>query len=379
MGIQTPSLSYFLTSSDTSLESFELSRLNSVSNLRKEMNDVMEEWVEAEVQARFARMVRQCARLHYAPVASASTEIASPGSQTALHNFQRTVVLLPAAGANRVAAPERHCEPLSDRTDSVHEPPENHSPQPREAIVSRSKATKCVRFPRATVEPPAVERAAPEPRKIATSIEPPKVAAALEPSTVVASIEPPMISASVEAPPTAAANSQLAPTKCPREVARFSHGRARRVANPFGVRPNLRYLSYTNGPHKTRPLKPRQEFVRESIASGRCDTPPVTIEFAVPALFPPPSAIRAGRPHRNFRTISNSFRGRMRQKSRASAAALHSLQAFFPRRLCTTRDAGEFPSSARESRPPDDSTIRRPTKTPSPLYFKSLNSKYPIH
>lgn len=46
---------YLLTSSPASIESFHLSRMNAVANLRKELHEIFEEWVEAEVQARLAR------------------------------------------------------------------------------------------------------------------------------------------------------------------------------------------------------------------------------------------------------------------------------------------------------------------------------------
>src|SRR5579862_8806736 len=48
-------LEYLFTSSEASIESFHLSRLNTVANLRKELLEVFEEWVEAEVQARLAQ------------------------------------------------------------------------------------------------------------------------------------------------------------------------------------------------------------------------------------------------------------------------------------------------------------------------------------
>jgi len=57
-----PPLEFFLTSSDTGLQSFELSRMNRASNLRKELRQVMEEWIQAEVNARFARWVLESRR-----------------------------------------------------------------------------------------------------------------------------------------------------------------------------------------------------------------------------------------------------------------------------------------------------------------------------
>jgi hypothetical protein len=48
-------LEYLFTSSGASIESFHLSRLNAVANLRKELHEIFDEWVEAEVQARLAQ------------------------------------------------------------------------------------------------------------------------------------------------------------------------------------------------------------------------------------------------------------------------------------------------------------------------------------
>ena len=56
--IQLP-LEHLLTSSQPSLEEFELSRLACSSNLRKEICQVLDEWVEAEVGARLTRWILQ--------------------------------------------------------------------------------------------------------------------------------------------------------------------------------------------------------------------------------------------------------------------------------------------------------------------------------
>jgi hypothetical protein len=67
MAATRPSLEYLVTSSQQSLESFELSRLNQASNLRKELRDVVEEWVQTEVDARFARWILECRRTETTP------------------------------------------------------------------------------------------------------------------------------------------------------------------------------------------------------------------------------------------------------------------------------------------------------------------------
>ena len=66
-------LEYLFTSSGASIESFHLSRLNAVANLRKELHKIFEEWVEAEVQARLAQWL--LARKN-------SETLAHPGSVT---------------------------------------------------------------------------------------------------------------------------------------------------------------------------------------------------------------------------------------------------------------------------------------------------------
>jgi hypothetical protein len=62
MGHDCPPLEHLVTSSNITLESFELSRLNRVSNLRKEVRQILDEWIEAEVAGRIARWILDCRR-----------------------------------------------------------------------------------------------------------------------------------------------------------------------------------------------------------------------------------------------------------------------------------------------------------------------------
>jgi hypothetical protein len=48
-------LDYLATCSKPSLEAFELGRLNRAANLRKELRDILEAWIQAEGEARLAR------------------------------------------------------------------------------------------------------------------------------------------------------------------------------------------------------------------------------------------------------------------------------------------------------------------------------------
>jgi hypothetical protein len=57
MGSTHPPLESLLKLSQNCLEGFELSRLNRISNLRKEFREVLDEWIEFEIEARFARWV----------------------------------------------------------------------------------------------------------------------------------------------------------------------------------------------------------------------------------------------------------------------------------------------------------------------------------
>ena len=52
-----PTVAYLFSCSKESLESFELSRLNRAANLRKELRQITEEWIQAEVESRLARWI----------------------------------------------------------------------------------------------------------------------------------------------------------------------------------------------------------------------------------------------------------------------------------------------------------------------------------
>ncbi len=62
MSATRPPLDYLATCSQMSLESVELSRLNLASNLRKEFQEILDEWIESEVDARLARSILEWRR-----------------------------------------------------------------------------------------------------------------------------------------------------------------------------------------------------------------------------------------------------------------------------------------------------------------------------
>lgn len=62
MGSVCLSSEYLSTCSEPAIESYELSRLNRASNLRKELRQVIDEWIECEVEARLARWTLESRR-----------------------------------------------------------------------------------------------------------------------------------------------------------------------------------------------------------------------------------------------------------------------------------------------------------------------------
>jgi hypothetical protein len=59
----TPPWDFLHEASSPSLESFELSRLNHVANLRKEISALLDQWVEENAEALLARWVLQDRKL----------------------------------------------------------------------------------------------------------------------------------------------------------------------------------------------------------------------------------------------------------------------------------------------------------------------------
>lgn len=71
-------LEYLIRASKETLESFELTRLNRAANFRKEARDVMNDWVQAEIESRLARFVLERRRAQSGDCRSLSSEFAPP-------------------------------------------------------------------------------------------------------------------------------------------------------------------------------------------------------------------------------------------------------------------------------------------------------------
>jgi hypothetical protein len=86
MGSLSTSFDYLATCSESALESYELARWGRAANLRKQFLELIEEWVQCEVEARLARMTRDFRRVdtHDPAECSAKAILAAPAQQLAL-------------------------------------------------------------------------------------------------------------------------------------------------------------------------------------------------------------------------------------------------------------------------------------------------------
>ncbi|MGH9692345.1 MAG: hypothetical protein ACRD4C_14915 [Candidatus Acidiferrales bacterium] len=133
-----PPLDYLTTSSKATLESFELSRLARSANLRKELRQILEEWVDAEVDARMARCILDCRRAQDCDPPASARQISIPAD---LQQFG--MPFLPAQNESE--------KPLPEAAASQRRRPRAEKPVPGNESAARS------------------ETPMPEPRPMATS------------------------------------------------------------------------------------------------------------------------------------------------------------------------------------------------------------------
>jgi hypothetical protein len=79
MGVTRPPLEYLAGCSKVSLESFELARLNEASNYRKEVQQILQGWIDTEVDARLARWILESKQSQADRRDSRRAAIAQPG------------------------------------------------------------------------------------------------------------------------------------------------------------------------------------------------------------------------------------------------------------------------------------------------------------
>lgn len=125
MGSACSPSDYLSTCSESAIESYELSRLNRAANLRKELRQLVDEWIDCEVEARLARWTLESRRNgdraeltppEELPVAELPRQLALPLNRS-------------ARGAERNAIPRRSA---SQRGLSLRIPfaPDDKSPAP---------------------------------------------------------------------------------------------------------------------------------------------------------------------------------------------------------------------------------------------------------
>jgi hypothetical protein len=93
-------IEYLVTSSQTSLEAFELARLNRCANLRKELREVLEEWLQMEVDARLARWILECRRAQ----SGGSDSLAAPRIESSVAQLALSFLPEPADSQSETIA-----------------------------------------------------------------------------------------------------------------------------------------------------------------------------------------------------------------------------------------------------------------------------------
>ncbi len=98
-----PALEYLLACSDVSLESFRISRMNQAANLRKHVQALVDEWVEAEIDAGVSRWMLECRRTD---AAFPALELDYPWQNKSLEHI--TISFRPGSvGASAIAAHQK--------------------------------------------------------------------------------------------------------------------------------------------------------------------------------------------------------------------------------------------------------------------------------
>jgi len=123
MGQDHPPVDFLVSSSNTSLEEFELARLNKAANLRKELREIVDEWVDAEVDGRVARWILECRRAEAAGGFDAIEARMEPvrGTQLALNlKAQPQSAIRPASPISRGQNDYCHHASTSQLIPSAH-------------------------------------------------------------------------------------------------------------------------------------------------------------------------------------------------------------------------------------------------------------------
>jgi hypothetical protein len=113
-----PPLDYLHTASRSSLQSFELARLNHAANLRREISVLMDQWIEETSEAMLARwMLENHSRLHQP--SPRAPELLGVQEDSAADPFPNH----PALRAPARPAPPRPAEPRQPLTGTLGRKP----------------------------------------------------------------------------------------------------------------------------------------------------------------------------------------------------------------------------------------------------------------
>jgi hypothetical protein len=104
-----PPLEYLITCSEPGLESFELSRMNQAANLRKQLRQIVERWIESEVDARVARCMLEFRRGPFTDRREPMAEVPNP-----VLFEQLTIPFLPPGPDSAGVSERQECETFRD-------------------------------------------------------------------------------------------------------------------------------------------------------------------------------------------------------------------------------------------------------------------------
>lgn len=108
-------LEYLVTCSQTSLEGFELARLSQISSFRKQFGELQDQWIEAEVAARLARLLLEHRR------AESQSPFDSPALLANISVLER-LSDEPVGSSTLQATTEFHAPPANPRESLLRHP-----------------------------------------------------------------------------------------------------------------------------------------------------------------------------------------------------------------------------------------------------------------
>jgi len=134
MDSASPVFEYLVTCSEPAVESYELSRLNRAANLRKAVSQLIDEWIQCEVEAQLARWRRDARRKQFriADVSLAGQEGALP-QQLSLPFLPATITgkCLRAGSSAQISVASRALAHVDDSRTAPHNNRETVPPKPK--------------------------------------------------------------------------------------------------------------------------------------------------------------------------------------------------------------------------------------------------------